>query len=159
MVKIDDQFGPDEKAVWRSAPDRRLYIRWARRLEHSMATIAALTTFCLLHFLMGASVALSMVTVLVIGAVFVPMRDWRIRKTTYLGEYAVSDTRIMRVNMRGNFAALPRDAKLVHRVRGTRTARAVQFSHPDCGPIRYACLTEADARRLEEVLSQPQQAL
>ena len=153
MSEIDEEVADDETVLWRGVPDRQLYIAWARLLEHGGRLIAAPLVFVALYFLTGASVVVTLGIVLIIGAIGAAIRDWKIRSATFLGEYAVSDKRVMRVNMRGKFASLPRDSELAYRISRRKTSRTVRFSHKGRTTIRFGCLTKGDIQSLESVLS------
>ena len=152
MGAIDEFVADDESIIWRGRANRKLYVAWARRLAHGSNVIAAavlfggLSLFDLLPF--PANLAL----VLVLLAVNVGMAESRIKHVAFFGAYAITDARILRLNMRLSLATMPLDSQLTYRITHWMGACKVHFSHPGHRTIRFACLTETDVAELEEAV-------
>ena len=152
MGAIDEFVAADENILWRGQPDRRLYVTWARSFLHGMTLISATLTFIGLYFFLFPSLVGSLVIVLLLGAIYVPMNEWKIRRVAFFGAYAITDKHVLRLNMRLAFASVPCDSALAYHITQWRGSHRIRFSHPGCRTIRFGCLTEADVAALEEVL-------
>jgi len=103
---------------------------------------------------LGAGVALAS---LLLAASMVG-QTYRLRKTSFLGEYAVTDKRVLCLTMRGALRAMPLDSELSYRIIEPERSGTVEFRHPGSRCFRFGCLAQRDIASLLEVLAHIREA-
>ena len=150
---------PGETLLWRGQPDRQHYLAFAGKLNWRVNVFgfAAAVTVCylMLHELGSPArflVAFGVASALLPLNVFT--QRWRLSRTQFLGDYAVTDRRVLAVPIRGRLRQMPLDSALTCRLIGDGNPGTVEFKHPVARRFRFGCLAQRDFASLQGVLGQ-----
>ena len=136
-----------EVVRWRGAPDRALYLAFTRKYYRRVNTAGFVLAvgigylvwaeYCTVWRL-GAGVAGASVC---LAASMIGQRH-RLRRTRFLGEYAVTDKRVLCLGMRLVLREAPIDTELRYRIMGHGPSGSVEFRHPRFRAFRFGCLAQ-----------------
>jgi len=164
MTRNIAQFLQDgEETRWRGAPDRELYFAFAKRLYRGVHAGGFALGIGIGYVFLGAlppiarlAGAAAVASLGVAAAMF--GQRCRLRRTRFLGEYAVTDRRLLCLGMSSGLREMPIDSELDYRIVDAERSGTVEFRHPNSRPFRFGCLAQCDMASLLEVLAHIREA-
>jgi hypothetical protein len=152
-MHIDDLVEQSEEVLWRGAPDVEAFVRWRRPASWMTAAGTGAAAFLVLTLLGGEALWLNAALGLAVAFVALPFRERRIRTQWHLGQYALTDRRVLRIDERGRPAALPREDIVSIQRRRRHGAVFIEFQASGRGRLRFNCLEPRSAETLVRLLA------
>ena len=152
------QFLKDDEGIrWRGAPDRDLYLAFIRRFYRVVNAGGFVLNIGVGYLVLRglppvARLAAAVVVASLVIAAGMFGQSCRVRRTRYLGQYAIADTRVLCLGMRGGLREMPIDSDIRYRIVDRERSGTVEFRHPRFRPFRFGCLAQSDMASLLEVL-------